>query len=70
MFVDKIIVFLGIFRLSNVLIYPVDAVHRKRMLMVFVPASAKRKCAFGLATCRLDSCATLVGFNFRLKQKE
>ena len=35
--------------------------------MVFVPASAKRKCAFGLVTCRLDSYATLVGFNFRLK---
>ena len=38
--------------------------------MAFVPASAKRKGAFGLATCRLDSCTALVGFNFRPKQKE
>ena len=35
--------------------------------MAFVPASAKRKGAFGLASCRLDSYTTLVGFNFRLK---
>ena len=37
------------------------------MPMVFVPASAEQKCAFGLVTCRLDSYAMLVGFNFRLK---
>ena len=38
--------------------------------MVFVSASAKRNGVFGLVTCRLDSYATLVGFNFQLKKKE